>query len=203
MKTYLFEGKNEEEVKQKALVELQRQEEEVFIKTTEEEAGLFKAKKYKVEIIVKDEILKYLKDTLMDIVKKMGIEANIEAKIRENSFKFTLFSNNNAILIGKGGKTIDSLQTILRYIVSNQTHFSVNVTVDVEDYKEKQLKRIEILARKIAKEVLATGIEAKLDNMNSYERRIVHEEVSKIEGVHTISEGEEPNRHVVIKKDEK
>jgi spoIIIJ-associated protein len=203
MKTYLFEGKNEEEVKQKALVELQRQEEEVFIKTTEEESGLFKAKKYKIEVIVKDEILKYLKDTLMDIVKKMGIEANIEAKIRENSFKFTLFSNNNAILIGKGGKTIDSLQTILRYIISNQTHFSVNVTVDVEDYKEKQLKRIEILARNIAKEVLATGIEAKLDNMNSYERRIVHEEVSKVEGVHTISEGEEPNRHVVIKPNEK
>jgi spoIIIJ-associated protein len=203
MKTYLFEGKNEEEVKQKALVELQRQEEEVFLKTTEEESGLFKSKKYKIEVIVKDEILKYLKDTLMDIVKKMGIEANIEAKIRENSFKFTLFSNNNAILIGKGGKTIDSLQTILRYIVSNQTHFSVNVTVDVEDYKEKQLKRIEILARNIAKEVLATGIEAKLDNMNSYERRIVHEEVSKVEGVHTISEGEEPNRHVVIKPNEK
>jgi spoIIIJ-associated protein len=203
MKTYLFEGKNEEEVKQKALVELQRQEEEVFLKTTEEESGLFKSKKYKIEVIVKDEILKYLKDTLMDIVKKMGIEANIEAKIRENSFKFTLFSNNNAILIGKGGKTIDSLQTILRYIISNQTHFSVNVTVDVEDYKEKQLKRIEILARNIAKEVLATGIEAKLDNMNSYERRIVHEEVSKVEGVHTISEGEEPNRHVVIKPNEK
>jgi spoIIIJ-associated protein len=57
-----------------------------------------------------------------------------------------------------------------------------------------------MLARNTAREVKATGIEAKLNSMNSYERRIVHEEVSKIEGVYTVSEGEEPNRYVVIKK---
>jgi spoIIIJ-associated protein len=129
----------------------------------------------------------------------MGVKANIEAKIREDHFKFSLFSDNNAILIGKGGRTIESLQTILKSIIQNKTHFNINVTLDVEDYKEKQAKRIEMLARRLAKEVQATGVEVMLDNMNSYERRLVHEEVSQFEGVHTISEGEEPNRHVVIK----
>ena len=203
MKVYVYEGKNVDEVKEKALLELKREEEDVFFKTSEEEVGLFKSKKVKVEILVKEEVLTYLKELLLEIVSKMGIEANVEAKIRENHLKFSLFSDNNAILIGKGGRTIESLQTILKYTVSNKTHFGVSVTVDVEDYKEKQLKRIEMLARNTAKEVLATGVEAKMDSMNSYERRLVHEEVSKIEGVHTVSEGVEPNRYVVIKVDEK
>ena len=203
MKIYVYEGKNIEEVKDKALHELNRTEEEVFIKESDEEVGLFKTKKVKLEIIIKEEVLKYLEDLLIDIVSKMGIKVNVEAKIRENHLKLSLFSDNNAILIGKGGRTIDSLQTILKHVVSNQTHFPINITVDVEDYKEKQLKRIEILARNTAREVLSTGISAKLDSMNSYERRIVHEEASKIEGVYTISEGEEPNRCVVIKLNEK
>jgi spoIIIJ-associated protein len=200
MKVYVFEGKNLEEVKDKAFIELNKKEYELFIKSSEEEGCLFKSKKVKLEILVKDEVLKYLKELLLNIVSKMGIEANVEAKIRDTHLKLSLFSNNNAILIGKGGRTIESLQTILKYTVSNQTHFNISVTLDVEDYKEKQLKRIEMLARNTAREVKATGIEAKLNSMNSYERRIVHEEVSKIEGVYTVSEGEEPNRYVVIKK---
>jgi spoIIIJ-associated protein len=201
MNVHVYEGKNLEEVKEKALQELSKTEEEVFIKTEEEEVGLFKTKKVKLELLVKEEVLQYLKDLLLNIVEKMGIKANVEVKIRENNFKLSLFSDNNAILIGKGGRTIESLQTILKYAVANQTHFSINLALDVEDYKEKQSKRIEILAKRTAKEVLATGVDVKLDSMNSYERRIVHEAVSKFEGVHTISEGEEPNRCVVIKKD--
>lgn len=203
MKVYSYEGKKEDEIKEKALLELNKKEEEVFIKTFEEESGLFKSKKVKIEVVIKEDVLKYAKELLLDIVSKMGIEANVEAKIRENHLKLTLFSQHNSILIGKGGRTIDSLQTILKNAVSNKLHFNVNITLDVEDYKEKQLKRIEILARNTAKQVVATKIEVKLDSMNSYERRIVHEEVAKVEGVHTISEGEEPNRYVIIKVNEK
>jgi|LSQX01.1.fsa_nt_gb spoIIIJ-associated protein len=202
MEVHIFEGKTEEEVKEKALLELNKKEEEVFIKVSEEEVGLFKTKKTKIEVVVKEEVLKYLKDLLLDIVEKMGLKANVEAKIRDNHFKFTLFSDNNSILIGRNGRTIDSLQTILRYTISNKTRLGIRVTLDVENYKEKQIKRLEILGRNIAKEVLATGVEAKLDSMSSYERRIIHEAVSKISGVHTQSEGEEPNRYVVIKLNE-
>lgn len=203
MKVYVYEGKNIDEVKEKAFLELGKEEEDVFLKVSEEEGGLFKSKKTKVEILVKDEVLTYLKELLLDVVSKMGIDAKVEAKIRDTHLKFSLFSDHNAILIGKGGRTIESLQTILKYAVSNKTHFNVSVTVDVEDYKEKQAKKIQFLAKNTAREVLSTGVEAKLDSMNSYERRLVHEEVSKISGVHTVSEGEEPNRYVVIKVDEK
>ncbi|HHT37990.1 MAG TPA: KH domain-containing protein [Mollicutes bacterium] len=199
MNIYSYEGRNIDDVKEKALSELGKNEEDLFINVIEDEAGLFKTKRVRLEIISKEELLEYLKGTLIDIVNKMGIEARVEAKKRKDNFKFTLFSNNNSILIGKGGRTIESLQIIIRHIVSNKIKLPINITLDVEDYREKQIKKLEFLARKTAKEVLATGIDVKLDSMNSYERRIVHEEVAKIEGVHTISEGEEPNRYVVIK----
>ena len=71
------------------------------------------------------------------------------------------------------------------------------------EYKEKQEKNIERLAVKLAKDVVKTGIEVKMDRMNSYERRLVHNRLSNFKGVTTISEGEEPNRCVVIKPVEK
>ncbi|MFA5407303.1 MAG: R3H domain-containing nucleic acid-binding protein [Bacilli bacterium] len=203
MKTYVYEGKNLEELKEKALLELGKEENDVFMKSEEGEVGLFKSKKYKLEVLVKEEVLSSIKEQLLDIINKMGIEANLEAKIRDDHYKIVLFSNNNAVLIGKGGRTIESLQSILKHSFYNKTKFNINITLDVEDYKEKQLRRIKMLATNTAKEVLETGVEVKLDSMNSYERRLVHEEVSKIEGLHTISEGEEPNRYVVIKVNEK
>ena len=75
----------------------------------------------------------------------------------------------------------------------------MNVILDVEDYKEKVSKHLEYNVKKIAREVKKTGVSAKLDPMNSYERRIVHNILSNNKKVSTISEGEEPNRHVVIK----
>ena len=203
MKIYEFEGKNLEDTTKKALLELNKSEEEVFIKSEEEESGLFKSKKVKIEILIKVEVLEYLKDLLLNITKKMSIKAKVEAKIRDNCLKLSLYSDNNAVLIGKNGRTIESLQMILKAAISNQTRFGININVDVEDYKEKQLHRLEELARNVAKEVLQTGIEVKLDSMNSYERRLVHEEVSKVEGIDTISVGEEPNRCVVIKLKDK
>ena len=76
---------------------------------------------------------------------------------------------------------------------------NININIDIENYKEKKVKRLENMAKKIDKEVVTTQIEVKLENMNSYERMIVHNALTTFKGVTTISEGEEPNRHVIIK----
>ena len=73
------------------------------------------------------------------------------------------------------------------------------IILDVENYKDKQQARLERLAKSLAREVVKTKIEVKMDNMNAYERRIVHSILSNNSKVQTISEGEEPNRHVIIK----
>lgn len=198
MNTYTFEDKTIEEAKNKALKELNINEENIIIINTTEKNGLLK-KSASIELVTVDEIINYLKDSLNDILSLMGIEANYEVRRRENRIEIKIFSDNNGILIGKNGRTMQSLQTILRFILKNHVNSDLSVMLDVENYKEKRNKNIEYLAKKVARDVAKTKVETKLDNMNSYERRIVHNILSDNKYVYTVSEGEEPNRHVIIK----
>lgn len=202
MEILVYEGKNLNELKEKAFSELNACENELYIRETEEVKGLLKTKKYKLEILTKDDVVKYIKNYIIDVAKNMGITVNIEAKKRENYIQINLFSENSSILIGKNGRTMEALQYLIKNSIFNKTGFKINVILDVEDYKEKINKHLEYNVKKIAREVRKTGVDAKLDPMNSYERRIVHNAVNEIKGVSTISEGVEPNRYVVIKKDE-
>ena len=202
MEILVYEGKNLNELKEKAFSELNASENELYIRETEEVKGLLKTKKYKLEILTKDDVVKYIKNYIIDVAKNMGITVNIEAKKRENYIQINLFSENSSILIGKNGRTMEALQYLIKNSIFNKTGFKINVILDVEDYKEKINKHLEYNVKKIATEVRKTGVDAKLDPMNSYERRIVHNAVNEIKGVSTISEGVEPNRYVVIKKDE-
>ena len=97
---------------------------------------------------------------------------------------------------------IEALQTIVRQIVHNETNEFVGIILDVENYKEKRVKSLEYLAKKVAREVKETKVETKLDSMNSYERRIIHSILSDNKYVYTESIGEEPNRCVVVKPKE-
>ena len=198
MNTYTFEDKTIDEAKTKALKELNMNEENIIIINKTEKNGLLK-KSASIELVTIDEIINYLKDSLNDILILMGLEANYEVRRRENRIEIKIFSDNNAILIGKNGRTMQSLQTILRFILKNHVNSDLSVMLDVENYKEKRNRNIEYLAKKIARDVSKTKVEAKLDNMNSYERRIVHNILSDNKYVYTVSEGEEPNRHVIIK----
>ena len=198
MNTYTFEDKTIDEAKNKALKELNINEENIIIINKTEKNGLLK-KSASIELVTVDEIINYLKDSLNEILSLMGIEANYEVRRRENRIEIKIFSDNNAILIGKNGRTMQSLQTILRFILKNHVSSDLSVMLDVENYKEKRNRNIEYLAKKIARDVAKTKVETKLDNMNSYERRIVHNILSDNKYVYTVSEGEEPNRHVIIK----
>lgn len=198
MKKYTYEGKTFEEAKEKTLSELNTKEEDLIIISTSEKSSLLK-KSVKLEVTTINDLQNYIKETLNEILKLMGLETNFEIRKRENTISIKLFSNNNAILIGKNGRTIAALQTIIRQIVSNQINEKLSIILDVENYKEKKIKNIEYLAKKTAREVAKTKVEVTLDSMNSYERRIVHSILADDKYVCTESIGEEPNRCVVIK----
>ena len=204
LKNHKYEGKNIEETLNKALNELNASTDEVYYNTKEIEAGgLFKSKKYEVNVILKEDLLEYIKSYLKEITSLMGINVELETQKRENYIKVNMVSDNSSILIGKNGRTMLSLQDLLRQSIQTQANVRVNVILDANDYKEKQQRNIERLAVKLAKDVVKTGIEVKMDKMNSFERRLVHNKLTEFKGVTTISEGEEPNRCVVIKPIEK
>ena len=200
MKIYTFEGKNLEELTLQALKELNVKEDEMLTEVKEETVGLLRKKKYTLNVVLKSDVLEYSKKLLKDIVEGMGIkDVIIESQRKENFIKLTLHSSDNSILIGRNGRTLSSLQNIIRSSVSNQIGIFVNIILDVENYKIKQEHNIERLAKKLAKEVLRTKEPIAMDSMNSYERRLVHNALSNFKGITSDSEGEEPNRRIVIK----
>lgn len=199
MKLEVFEGKTKEEAKEKALTALKATEKEIYCKEEEAKGKLFKATTYKCNAIKIIDIATYLKDSLSELLNNMGIECQFETNVREEQINIKMYSDKNNILIGKSGQTLMAIQTILRQQVYNQIGMYPYILLDVENYKEKKISNLERTAKRIAKEVLKTKIDVSLDDMNSYERRIVHNALTKFKNISTTSEGEEPNRHIVIR----
>ena len=203
MEKHNFSGKTKAEAIQKAKEELQEIEENLFIKEIgETKGGLFKSKKIEIEVIEKREVVKYIKEYLQKILKNMGFNVNIEIKNKEEVPKYIIFSDNDALLIGKNGKNLKALSILVSQHLNNELGKNYTFTLDVNEYKEKREKSLERLAKRIAREVKATKVEVKLDSMNSYERRIIHNALTNYKGIFTESEGEEPNRYVVVKPKE-
>ena len=201
MKKYEFNAKTKEEAIALAKKELNLDENNLIINVLEEKNTLLK-KNVKIEVINYNDIIDLIKESVTEITKLMGITANLEVRRREDNITIKIFSDHNAVLIGRNGTTIEAIQTIIRQIVLNETNTFISIILDVEDYKDKRKRNIEYLAKKVAREVAKTKVEAKLDSMNSYERRIVHSILSEDKYVYTESTGEEPNRCVVIKPKE-
>lgn len=202
MEKYVYKGKEEQAVLNEALKDLGVTIDEVLTKTSEEKGGLFSGKKVVIEIVKLEDIASFGKKILEDILKGFNLEGNIEKQIRNKQISYRIHSNNNGILIGKNGKVLSSIQTYLKQSISSQTGMYINIILDVENYKEKQVKYLERLAKNIAREVKSTHEPVELENMNSYERRVIHNILTDDKYVYTESTGEEPNRHVVIKPKE-
>ena len=129
----------------------------------------------------------------------MGLEISFEIVTKDERTTIKMYTNNNPIIIGKEGRTLKALETLAKQKILNETGIYYKINLDVSNYKDKIQKNIERLAKQSAKEVVKTKVAISLDNMTSYERRIVHNILTNFKGVKTESEGEEPNRHVVIK----
>lgn len=115
----MYEGKNKEEAINKAVNELNTVRENLIVEVLEETKGIVK-KKVVVKVIKQDEVVDFIKDTLNEITKLMGVNINLEVRKRDESISIKIFSDNNAILIGKNGRTISALQSLIKqwYIMS-------------------------------------------------------------------------------------
>ena len=201
MKKNIYNGKTYEEALETALKELNLTENNVIVNVLSEKSSLLK-KNVKIEVIDYNDIIDSIKENINEITKLMGLTVNLEVRRREDNITIKIFSDHNAVLIGHNGRTIEALQTIIRQIINNETKNYIGIILDVENYKDKKNHSIELLAKKVAREVAKTKFETKLDSMNSYERRIVHSTLANDKYVYTESVGEEPNRCVVIKPKE-
>ena len=196
-----YSGKTKSDAINNAKIGLQELEDNLYIKEIEVKTGLFN-KKVEIEVIRKDDVVEYIKEFTRELVKNIGLNCNLEVKKRENGLNITIISDNNSLLIGKNGRTLDAMTTIIKNSIYNEIGEYFPFSLDVGEYKQARVQKLEYLAKKTAREVAYTKIPAKLDPMNSYERRIIHTVLADNKKVITESEGEEPNRCVVIKPKE-
>ena len=150
-----------------------------------------------------EEISAFVINYLDELLTNMHLEVKISAKFHNDQIIINMDSNNNAILIGKDGRTLKALQMIVCKHTYQQLKIYPNVVLNVNNYQEQIEENLIRLAKKIASDVKKSKNAVELDNMNYYERRIIHNALKDEKEISTVSVGEEPNRHIVIKFIEK
>ena len=147
---YVFEAKNEEELISLALQELNTSEENLYYQIKEIESGkLFKSKKYQISVYKKEDIIQYIKDYMKTLSKTMDLPIQVEIRVEDTNFQIQLFSENNAILIGKDGRTMNAIQILLKQAVQNQIDYPLHIHLDVSNYRAKQEHNFEYEIKKL------------------------------------------------------
>lgn len=193
-----FKGKTIEEALKAASEELGIASENLVYKVTDEKKGLFR-KEATIEVYEETDALEYAEQYLKEAIGTLGIEVTTEAHVEDDIIHISLDSKRNPVLIGKNGRTLQSLNELVRLAVSNKFRHRYRILLDVGGYKEDKYGRLAYVARRNANEVLRSHVDVKLEPMTPDERRIIHNTLSGMEHIKTESSGEGPQRAVVIK----
>ena len=139
---------------------------------------------------------------LMELTKLMGVDVTVDMGTDAEGNVYGYINGDTlGVLIGRRGETLDAVQYLTSLKVNRGREGYIRVTLDTENYRAKREDTLIRLANWMANRALRTGRKVSLEPMNPYERRIIHYALQQTEGVSTHSEGDEPNRHVVITHD--
>lgn len=195
-------AKTVEEALKLALIELGAKEEEVIVEVLDEPKkallGLIGGKEAKVKITLKEDSDRRAKQFLEDVFEKMNIVGKIQTKLDGKDLYVSVDGPDMAVLIGRRGQTLDSLQYLVSLVVNKNREDYIRVVLDTENYREKRKETLEKLANRLAYKARKMRKDISLEPMNPYERRIIHSALQGNTYVSTRSEGEEPFRKVII-----
>lgn len=204
MRSVEMEGKTVDEAVFFALNALNLPIERVDIEVLNENSkgGLFGlgAKRARVRLTEKPKVGGAATEFLEGLIEKMGVDASVYTGEDDEAVKLEVTGADAGSLIGYRGETLYALQYLTALVYNKSGESDKRVLLDVENYREKRKVTLEALANKMASQVKRTGRKASLEPMNPYERRILHAALQDDKYVTTVSEGVEPNRHVVIVK---
>ena len=198
MKNYT--GKSLEEILATAAEEKGCAVEDLHYFVTDEKKGLLGlGSSVSADVYSMEDVKEFLFDYLGNFF--VGIDQDIEVAIEEkdNRFIVRLNADNNAVLIGKMGKTLSAFNTVVRGAVNSEFKSRIDVLIDVNRYKEERYAKVSSLARRVAKQVQKSHVDASLDPMPNDERKAVHKAISNWHNIKTESEGDGNQRHIVIK----
>lgn len=162
------------------------------------ETKTFFTKKAEIECYTIAMVQEYIENYVKRIISEMGFEVETVSYLQDGRIYCNINTSNNSILIGKAGVILRAINFIVKNAVSITYKKRIELSVDINGYKEERYKKVASMARKLGKQVLRTKADIKLDPMPADERKVMHQELSKYEHVKTQSHGEGKNRHMVI-----
>ncbi|MFS9038715.1 RNA-binding cell elongation regulator Jag/EloR [Streptococcus timonensis] len=177
----------------KELLPEEPQKEEAKQENELENLGLEVEPAYDVEKVV-EEVTSYVQG----IIDDMDVEGTISSTSNRRSINMQIDTNEPGRIIGYHGKVLKSLQLLAQNYLYNRYSKTFYITINVNDYVEHRAEVLQSYAQKLATRVLEEGRSQMTDPMSSSERKIIHRIISRMEGVTSYSEGDEPNRYVVV-----
>jgi len=156
------------------------------------------------EVYCLNDVESFIKKYLITFFRSldMDVDINIEQDTTEEMFKVMLNAENNAILIGKNGQTLQAINTVVKGATNSAFKRRFKILIDINNYKMERYDKVQSIAYRIAKTVQKTHISAVLDPIPNDERRVVHNFLSDIPHIRTESEGEGKDRRLRIIYDE-
>jgi spoIIIJ-associated protein len=191
MKTKTYKGILEDEALRLASEEFGISEDDLVVKVENDE----------VEVTVGIDGIEKGKQYIQTILRNNNVRGMIEKRVRDNVVELNIEAGDfNGVLIGKNSKHLIALQVLVSSIINNyyDADEQLVVKVDVGGYRKRRESKLERLAVEYGKQVSKSKQSVTLDGLNSYERKIIHDRLSTWNDLRTHSEGEEPNRFLII-----
>ncbi|ELK46786.1 RNA-binding cell elongation regulator Jag/EloR [Halobacillus sp. ACCC02827] len=202
MKQVTATGSTVDEAVQSALEQLRTSKDQVDLEVIDEgKKGFlgFGSKPAIVKVSIKKNPVQDAETFIYDVAEQMGAPVQIRTDIRQRDIYMELHGDKIAMLIGKRGQTLNSLQYLAQLVVNRESDIFYTVMLDAEGYRERRKETLHQLAQRLADKAVRTNQEVKLEPMPSYERKIIHAALQNHKRVITDSAGNDPRRHVVIR----
>lgn len=195
-----FTGKTLEEVLETASRAKEVPVEELSYTVTEEKTGLFGLKKtIEIEAWCWKDVAAFIHDYIQTYFDNAELDGEVEVNREDGDFyRVMVNTNSNALLIGKGGKTLQNFNRLVQAAASAEFKKRVRLLIDVNGYKEERYEKVCRMAVRVAKDVRRTHVDAVLPPMPADERKAVHNALADMEGISTKSKGEGAGRQLQI-----
>lgn len=198
-----YEGKNLDEALENAARSKGCGKEDLTYNIVSEKQGLFGfGSKVEIEAYFDGDIEKFIIKYLSTYFDGIEMQVDVKCKKEDYFFKVELDAENNAILIGKKGQTLQDINNVVKAAASSAFKKRVIVVSDINGYKEEKYHKECSMALRVAKTVQKTKINASLDPMPNDERKAIHSYLVNMPRIRTVSEGDGKERHIVIVYDE-
>ena len=148
-----------------------------------------------------EEVAETAKEFVSGLLVAMGLGGEVSTSVDGPTAHVDVTGDDLGALIGRRGQTLDALQEVARAAVQRRLRSRVRLAVDVEGYRARRRESLADYAREMAERAKERGTEIELEPMTAYERKVIHDAVAEVEGASSFSEGEEPQRKVVIRGD--